>query len=476
MAGINFAGEFKVEEAKLHTASGNVTDISKLLITVDLFENIFEKQMSGSITINDTNALDLNLPITGHDYITLKISTPGLDGKGQNIDFTNSPLIVYRIGTKQEMGGKANLVEISVITKDALRNHRMRVSNAYTGTCSEIAEKILRNEVRTKRDLFIEPSMGNRNVIVPNQRPYEFLQRLAAEAISEEGNSPHYVFYENTKGIHFRSLQSMYSQDSKQSFFAGEAGTQSKDDNAKSPNIEKELKRVTSFEQGAISDTVTAYRNGMMASTLLQHDIFQKKYNKQTFNYLEDFKKHKRINFDATSNDNPIYPDSLVDGDNKITDFPEASIKLTPISASPKDINIDASYIKEGAKYGEGFLYSNDRSHDSTLARRSKIIELNQGASVNLQIIGQSHLSCGDIVEFDMPIQGRNHTGEEINPYYKGRYLVTTLRHTFSNMSNSHSILMRLAKDSFESPIKIVGEVDDFETGRQGLVSKQFYT
>ena len=352
----------------------------------------------------------------------------------------------------------------------------MRVSRAYAGTCSEIAEKVLRNEVRTKRDLFIEPSMGNRNVIVPNQRPYEFLQRLAAEAISEEGNSPHYVFYENTKGIHFRSLQSMYSQDSRQSFFAGEAGTQSKDDNAKSPNIEKELKRVTSFEQGAISDTVTAYRNGMMASTLLQHDIFQKKYNKQTFNYLEDFKKHKRINFDATSNDNPIYPDSLVDGDNKITDFPEASIKLTPISASPKDINIDASYIKEGAKYGEGFLYSNDRSHDSTLARRSKIIELNQGASVNIQIIGQTHLSCGDVVEFDMPIQGRNHTGEEINPYYKGRYLVTTLRHTFSNMSNSHSILMRLAKDSFETPIKIVGEVDDFETGTQGLINNQFYT
>ena len=45
MAGINFAGEFKVEQAKLHTSSGNVTDISKLIISVDLFENIFEKQL-----------------------------------------------------------------------------------------------------------------------------------------------------------------------------------------------------------------------------------------------------------------------------------------------------------------------------------------------------------------------------------------------------------------------------------------------
>jgi hypothetical protein len=475
MAGINFAGEFKVEQCVLHTSSGNKTDISKLIISVDLFENIFEKQMSGSIMINDTNALDLNLPVTGHDYVTLKITTPGLDGAGQNIDFTNSPLIVYRIGTKQEMGGKANMTEISVITKDALRNQRIRVSSSYTGTCSEIAEKVLRDEIRTKRDLFIEPSMGIRNVVVPNRRPYDFLQRLAGETISQEDNSPHYLFYENTKGIHFRSLQSMYSQDIKQSFFSAEAGTQNNANDSKQPNIEKELKRVTSFEQGAISDTVTSYRNGMMAGTLIQHDIFQKKYNKQTFNYIDDFKKHKRIN-GSSSKDNPIFPDSKIDGDNKISDFPDARIMITPISAHPNDINIDASYIQEGAKYGEGFLYSNDRSHDSALARKSKLMELNQGASVNLQVVGQTHLSCGDIVEFDMPIQGRNHTGEEINPYYKGRYLITTLRHTFSNMSNSHSILMRLAKDSFESPIKIVGEVDDFETGRQGLVSKQFYT
>ena len=41
MAGINFAGEFKIEQCVLHTSSGNKTDISKMIISVDLFENIF---------------------------------------------------------------------------------------------------------------------------------------------------------------------------------------------------------------------------------------------------------------------------------------------------------------------------------------------------------------------------------------------------------------------------------------------------
>ena len=122
MAGINFAGEFKIEECVIHTASGNKTDIGKLVVQIDLFESLFEKSLSGSIFIQDTNALDLNMPVTGHDFLTLKIKTPGLDGRHEFIDFTQCPLIVYRMGTKQELGDTANLTELSVMTKYFMRS------------------------------------------------------------------------------------------------------------------------------------------------------------------------------------------------------------------------------------------------------------------------------------------------------------------------------------------------------------------
>ena len=92
-----------------------------------------------------------------------------------------------------------------------------------------------------------------------------------------------------------------------------------------------------------------------MCSKQIQHDIFGKRYNVKTFNYIDDFKSHKRINFNDKDKDNPIYADTNIDGDNKISDFTDAKIYVTPISAAPKDINIDASYMKDGAKYGEGF-------------------------------------------------------------------------------------------------------------------------
>ena len=77
----------------------------------------------------------------------------------------------------------------------------------------------------------------------------------------------------------------MYTQDIKQEFLQVRH-VQNKENNEKTPNIEKELKRVSTFEQGAISDTIGNYRNGVLCSKQIQHDIFGKRYNVKTFNTL----------------------------------------------------------------------------------------------------------------------------------------------------------------------------------------------
>ena len=70
------------------------------------------------------------------------------------------------MGTKQELGDTANLTELSVMTKDFMRSERHRTNLPYDGVISDIAEKVLREEVKTVRPLFIEPTVGNRNMVV----------------------------------------------------------------------------------------------------------------------------------------------------------------------------------------------------------------------------------------------------------------------------------------------------------------------
>ena len=98
MAEIQYAGEYQLEEIKLFSSSGNIIPLNGLMVTLNLFENIFSPSMSGSITILDTNSIVLNMPVIGQEYLSFKIKTASLDGEGTDIiDFTENVFSIYKI-------------------------------------------------------------------------------------------------------------------------------------------------------------------------------------------------------------------------------------------------------------------------------------------------------------------------------------------------------------------------------------------
>ena len=63
-------------------------------------------------------------------------------------------------------------------------------------------------QIQTNKKLFLESTIGTRKIVVPNTNPFTFISRLSKEAVSASG-SPHYLFFENPNGFHFRSLDSL---------------------------------------------------------------------------------------------------------------------------------------------------------------------------------------------------------------------------------------------------------------------------
>ena len=59
----------------------------------NLYEDIFSPCMTGDITVVDTNAILMNAPVTGQDFLSFKITTPGLEN--QSIDFTETVMTNY---------------------------------------------------------------------------------------------------------------------------------------------------------------------------------------------------------------------------------------------------------------------------------------------------------------------------------------------------------------------------------------------
>ena len=110
----------------------------------------------------------------------------------------------------------SQIYTLSFCSPELLRNNRTKVSKSYTGSIDEIVEKVLRDErfINTRKKLIFEKTSGIRKIISPNLRPFAFIDQLKEEAMSEKYGSPHFLFYENAEGIHFRSMQSIFESGS----------------------------------------------------------------------------------------------------------------------------------------------------------------------------------------------------------------------------------------------------------------------
>ena len=81
--GVQYAGEFIIEEAVLISPNGLKTDIltDLALIEINIFEDIFRSSITGNILVGDTRNIISKLPIMGQEKLSLKIATPSLTSK-----------------------------------------------------------------------------------------------------------------------------------------------------------------------------------------------------------------------------------------------------------------------------------------------------------------------------------------------------------------------------------------------------------
>ena len=123
------------------------TTFRQLVQSINIYEDIFSTAVSGDITIKDTNNMIMNGPIIGEEKLILKILTPQKNpNQDTTIDYTETPLNVYRVNLVTGAGENALLYSLNFTTQEAMRNQVSRVSQSYKGQPSEIIEKILRDK------------------------------------------------------------------------------------------------------------------------------------------------------------------------------------------------------------------------------------------------------------------------------------------------------------------------------------------
>tara|TARA_Y100000816_G_scaffold181105_1_gene131048 strand:- start:230 stop:1630 length:1401 start_codon:yes stop_codon:yes gene_type:complete len=437
--GIQYAGEYILKEASLVTSTGAQIDMKGTIFSYSIFESLFSTSLSGSFMFLDIDNIVTNGPIIGQEYLYLKIGTPGLDE--YDFDFTNVPFTTYKVNIREDVNPNTQVIEVKFTSPEIIRNSRTRVSKSYAETIDKIVENILRDEryINTAKDLYIESTSGIRKVISPNLHPYDFITNLATEAVSSKDGNPFFMFYENVRGINFKSIESMFSQDTVGNYSLGDFGN---NDVQKRPDVQKEFGRILDFQIAGNSDMLSNVLSGVLGSSIIEYNIYNKFFNKSTYSYIDDFDKFPRINYDNKENDNPIYSESPIDDKgNTVGSFTDARIHLHPVSSGG---NFDTQHTNPTSSYN----YQPNNIKNSLLHRQAKFNEITNGVAVKMVINGSTNITVGETINVTIPVTGREHD-REYDKYYTGKYLIRNIAHTFDITSKKHQSILVASKDSF---------------------------
>ena len=472
--GVQYAGDFNLEEALLISPTGNVTDLitDVVIVEMNIFEDMFKSSITGSIIVTDTNDIVSKIPIVGQEYLTLKIRTPTLTLEKDIIDFTENPFAVHKISLRRELTTGGQTYELKFISQEAIKNSQRKISKSYSGNKANIGDIVFdllsedKNGVQSSKEIFIEPTTGKRKYVIPNMNPFSAITTLSNEAVSksQDGNnpSPHYLFFENKNGIHFRSLQSLYEQDAKDLFHVGDMGFDEEeiDGDPESGKLIQNFRRILAYEIRTRKDLFLNSASGMLGGRLITHDIYKKNYDVREYNYLDDddFGQHKRL-----SDEGDAFRVYNVDRFES-TDFSKAKTHLIPISKTTK--NFDAHYTTSDELDGNS---DSNRLQETYLQRQSRLMEIGNGISIQMSVNGRTSLTVGDIIFITIPSIRGSDTENEL---YTGKYLIVKLRHTFSKPLRQHEITMEVVRDNSPSDYPSDGNPYEYlnQTTRPTLV------
>ena len=432
---IQFAGEFLLEDCTIVSTTGTEFNITELVQEINIYENLYQASISGDIVIKDTNNIVDNFPILGEERLSLKIMTPQKSPKKDTIiDFTRSPLMIYKVNSTEGEGENALVVSLQFGSVEAFRNNTCRVSQSYTGQPSDIVEKILRDEsyLKSKKPLYIEPTANLTKIVFPNKRPFRCIKHLSQISNSSHINSsPSYLFYETTKGFHFRTIDSLCLEGTKFNFRETVGGQR---DERGVVRVENELENIISYQVTPRKDTMRNIQSGMLSSKLITHDIYNKKVNLYKYDYLNNFDKD--IHPD-NGEGKPIYSEAK-DPDNQKSLFDHEDTKLF------------VSTTASGYSFSESsnYPYQSDNLNQTLQRKTARNEQFEYGICLNVEINGQTYIQAGDKIGLEIGATAAN-TDKESDDMLSGNYIVTHLRHIFTmSQELKHKIIMRVAKDS----------------------------
>jgi len=439
-------------------------DIKGITLTLSITEDIFSNNIMGSIIVYDTQDIRTMLPLTGLERLSFKLNTPGLPGYDMSED-TGVPFQIYKVDSvrKDEQSDVGQFYKIYFCSPEMYYNQLASVSRAYAGPIEDAVTDIVRQKkyLNSKKALFVEKTATNSKYVIPSLKPYQAISYLAKQAVSGKYNNAGYLFYENAKGFHFRSLGSLLALGGARARptvwnYMTQLTNVQDGQKPEVKDIQRRLQTILKYEIGKPVDTLANMIDGMYANKLVVHDAFNKTLKTHNFNFKDNYEKEFHTE--------------------TIGDSADSDKMITPIA----QLNDTNSFLYDGADskkmvVAETSKVHNDYEFTPTNLTLPKIVsQMAQYRNMGLSILahGYTMLNAGDIINFTEPVRQPGDKKPN-NPYTSGRYLVMAIKHTLSVETQTHTMVLKCFKDSVRTPLP--SEEDGLFVGREDNTNIDIY-
>ena len=428
-------GDFTLDGLLIIGNSGLKMEVGNLVQEVNIFQTLNAPYMEGDILLNDMNGLSSRFPFLGQERLLFGVRTPG----HFPIDFNKYHAIIFNTKKRVHSADRAQTVLLDFTTLDNFKNSQTKISKSFKGEISTIVEEIIKSSkfLGSKKPIHIDQTINRRKFVVPNLRPYGAVKMLSEEAVSKDESSPHYLFYENPEGYHFRSLDSLLGKQKRPIapkatyVFQHPSGAV----NTKKENPTSALNTILHWEIHDNTNSFINLKNGMYASTLFTHDIFNKNIQKFEFDYQSGYDSRHSTNMNKKGHASLV--PTLKDEDGEmITEKYKSRIFVHPTG--------NDNYIEGLHNNAEHWLQES----------RSRYVERMTNFNLKIDTYGNTDIMVGDIINVIIPSNEPmppSAARDSIDRVLSGRYLVTELHHMIQPPIQMHTMTMTVTKDSFEN-------------------------
>lgn len=440
--------QFEIIQATISSPFVRIpVDIKNVLVDLEIFENIERPFLTGKILIIDTNELftsDTGLNFRGGEtldlVINVNLSSSPLTDKSYNIKHKFTITGIERMGKSNDA---ATSIVLSLVDPWVYENYLKKFSRSFSGTPSEIINKILTDENLlglhpTVLSRYDEPIQKNMKVVIPYLTPLGAIDFVRDRCTSKHGSpfflttNIHSWLDEERTRINFYSLDYLLKQEAfnKDAPFVESRAMINSDPSWVTPD----QMVMDNVEFGANHNSLETIKSGALASDFAVTDISTNKRVKTSHSIKRMFDAYKNEEVFKDGNEQNIYNDLLYYNSKPQENLPSMFFHQIVNSSSYTDVS----------GYYDDLTGPDYRKRIENISIRNALMQNFVKLEVPAYMFMAAESGVGETVSLlfagSAGAADRPDANNLIDFERSGTYLIYSLRHSFSAGSISSSM------------------------------------